>query len=371
MMGGCYDDAPSWIIALHRTPAILLQFPLPKRSKTGKSDSVSGVFVVPNQTLLSGSHARCVAINVDSSTAELHQFSSGHGDFPHVTKFTEQPSPPPGPPAAQRSWQQLLDRHHWLPFVLPYALFLLLSLLEPTAAPQSPQAEPQRAPWSVAADAEPTVGPGAAPAAAGSWRYPLVYSLRICLTAACVCMVWPIWRRAPWTLHFSVSVTVGVVGFLLWVMLCHAQIEQRVMTALGIEGWVSWGGRGAYDPYAAMGDTPVLMVAFLIVRLAGLALVVPLIEEFFLRGFVMRFVDAAQWWQLPLGTVSWKSAIAATLYGVLAHPTGEAVAAAVWFSLVTALYARTRSIWDCVLAHLVTNGLLGVYVLLWQDWSLW
>ena len=35
------------------------------------------------------------------------------------------------------------------------------------------------------------------------------------------------------------------------------------------------------------------------------------------------------------------------------------------------LYARTRNLWDCVAAHAITNGMLGVYIVLWQDWTLW
>jgi len=46
---------------------------------------------------------------------------------------------------------------------------------------------------------------------------------------------------------------------------------------------------------------------------------------------------------------------------VLSHP-GEVFAAVAWFSLVTWLMVRTRNIWDCVVAHAVTNLLLGVYV---------
>ena len=44
---------------------------------------------------------------------------------------------------------------------------------------------------------------------------------------------------------------------------------------------------------------------------------------------------------------------------ILMHPQ-EAVAALVWFSAVTWLMTRTCSIWDCILAHAVTN-LLGFH----------
>ena len=51
------------------------------------------------------------------------------------------------------------------------------------------------------------------------------------------------------------------------------------------------------------------------------------------------------------------------------HPQ-EAVATFVWFSAVTWLMIRTRSIGDCILAHAVTNLLLGIYVISTGNWWL-
>ena len=51
------------------------------------------------------------------------------------------------------------------------------------------------------------------------------------------------------------------------------------------------------------------------------------------------------------------------------HP-GELLAAFVWFSMVTWLMVRTRNIWDCVVAHAVTNLLLGIYVVTTGNWQL-
>ena len=94
---------------------------------------------------------------------------------------------------------------------------------------------------------------------------------------------------------------------------------------------------------------------------SGLAIVVPVIEEFFLRGFAMRFVMEKDWWKVPFGTVNRLAIVVGTVLPMLIAP-GELLAAAVWFSLVTWLMLRTKNIWDCVVAHAVTNLLLGVYV---------
>jgi membrane protease YdiL (CAAX protease family) len=38
--------------------------------------------------------------------------------------------------------------------------------------------------------------------------------------------------------------------------------------------------------------------------------------------------------------------------------------------MVTWLMVKTRNIWDCVVAHAVTNLLLGVYVVATGQWQL-
>ena len=70
---------------------------------------------------------------------------------------------------------------------------------------------------------------------------------------------------------------------------------------------------------------------------------------------------------VPFGTLTPVAIAAGTLLPMLLHP-GEMFAAAVWFSLVTWLMYKTKNIWDCVVAHAVTNLLLGVWVVTTGDW---
>ena len=54
---------------------------------------------------------------------------------------------------------------------------------------------------------------------------------------------------------------------------------------------------------------------------------------------------------------------------MLMHPA-ELLPAAVWFSLVSWLMVKTRSLWGCIIAHATTNLLIGCYVLASGDWTL-
>jgi hypothetical protein len=260
----------------------------------------------------------------------------------------------------------LLARYRWLIFVLPLAVFMLLGSLEP--APPSSRAN---AADTVAESDQETEDQGDE---AESWigvgyrHYPYLYSLRIAITVVAVWFVLPGYLQFPLRVS-PLSIGVGVVGIVIWVGLCHFDLESKVLPLLGL-GLGSVGERVAFDPLQQLGGRPVLLAAFLFVRFIGLAAVVPLIEEFFLRGFLMRFVMDQQWWNVPFGQTTTLAIIVGTGYGVLSHPA-ELLAAAAWFSLVTWLMIRTRNIWDCVVAHAVTNLLLGVYVLVSRDWSLW
>ncbi|MCX7425833.1 MAG: CAAX prenyl protease-related protein [Planctomycetia bacterium] len=239
----------------------------------------------------------------------------------------------------------LLDRHPWLVFLLPFVVYMLVGSLEPT--PDKPGG----------AD----VGLAIAYA-----DYPWVYTAKIVLTLAAMACVLPGYRQFPPRVSL-LGILVGVVGVVVWVGAC--KLERHVLGPLGLDRLIDLGVRPGYNPLAELAGNPLAAWGFLAVRLFGLAVIVPVIEEFFLRGFLMRFFVERDWWKVPFGTVTTTAVIVGTVAPMLMHP-GELVAAALWFSMVTWLMMRTRSIWDCVAAHAVTNLLLGVYVVLRSDWQL-
>ena len=109
---------------------------------------------------------------------------------------------------------------------------------------------------------------------------------------------------------------------------------------------------------------------FFAFRFALLVLVVPIAEELFLRGFLIRVIDSDDWAEQPLDQIGKAGLIAGTVYGVVTHPS-EFVAAALWFSLITVLMVRTGRFWNCVLAHAITNLILGLYLCYTHHWQLW
>lgn len=229
-------------------------------------------------------------------------------------------------------------RRPWEACVWPLVVFLAVGALEPSAA-----------------------GGGLAGMLGIPFTaYPLVYAAKLAATLLAVGRAWrPIrgWLGRPtWW-----PPLVGVALVVPWIVL--AAFERGA--GLGFAA----PQRAAFDPFAAFGAASATARGFLVLRGIGLVLVVPLVEELFLRGFLMRYVVDEEFWRVPFGTLTAAAAAACAAYAALTHPA-EAVAAVVWFSTVSGIAMATRRPIDCVLAHAGTNLALGAYVLATGAWWL-
>jgi CAAX prenyl protease-like protein len=240
----------------------------------------------------------------------------------------------------------------WLVCLLPFAVYLLIQSIEPSPPP-SDGSEATK-PWH-GLDI-------------GYEHYPIIYTIKLIATAAAMVFVWPGYRQYTRRLTW-LAVAIGIAGVVLWIVLSQLQLFFTKDTI--VEKWIKWlgGARAGFDPLERLRDQPALAYGFLAVRFIGLVVIVPIIEEFFWRGFLMRFVQAEKWWEVPFGTVTPLAVAVGTVFPTLMHPQ-ELVAALIWFSAVTWLMTRTRSIWDCILAHAITNLLLGLYVVNSGEWWL-
>ena len=242
----------------------------------------------------------------------------------------------------------LLERQRWLVFLLPFLVFMLIGALEPTPDEPGGKALGLAIPYAF---------------------YPWLYTIKIALTLAAVVFVLPGYREFPLRVTL-LGILVGAVGGPLWIVLCNLDFEHTYLLPLlekaGLGWFIGSGVRAAFNPFEQLADQPAW--AFLAVRFLGLVAVVPLIEELFLRGFLMRFVVEREWWNVPFGKVNNLAIALGTIVPMMSHP--ELLAAAVWFSMITWLMLRTRNLWDCVAAHALTNLILGLYVVWAGAWKL-
>ncbi len=149
------------------------------------------------------------------------------------------------------------------------------------------------------------------------------------------------------------AIVVGVVVFKLWVVL--------------IEPWMLLGQPTAsFRPVDADGQ---LQWGLIAVRWVGAALLVPVMEELFWRSFLMRWIDNPNFEKVDPAEVSPKAIVLSTLVFMLAHTQWlGAIVAGLAYAL---LYRYTRSLWAAIAAHAVTNGVLGVWVVLMGNWQFW
>jgi CAAX prenyl protease-like protein len=212
----------------------------------------------------------------------------------------------------------LVDRYPWLPFVAPFALFVGITGLQPLVA------------------------------GGVAWLYPL----KTVLTGT-VIVALAHWLDAPGKPFLFTALCVGTAVLVVWVL------SDGLYPLLD--------PRPAFDPYREL--TRSQAYAWIAFRLVGAAVVVPIVEEFFWRGFLIRWLVHPEFRSVRMGTFTWYSFAATSVLFAVEHDRWLAgLIAGVAFNL---LYYRTRSLKACILAHGVTNLGLGIYVLAANQWRFW
>lgn len=115
---------------------------------------------------------------------------------------------------------------------------------------------------------------------------------------------------------------------------------------------------------------PSLYWTILLLRFLRLVIVVPLVEEIFWRGFLLRYLINENFIAVSFGTFSWLSFAVVTLAFGFSHLVADwpAFIAGALYNLVA---YRTKSLQACVLAHSLTNFALGCWVVATRQWGFW
>lgn len=215
------------------------------------------------------------------------------------------------------------------PRIVPFALFIALLAAEPYLAEL----------------VEPTLDP--------RW----LYAVRSGLTALVLLALWSRYvelrqSAGPGPSGWLLGVAAGAAVFLLWITLDFAPLvmgEAETPFDPRIDGRVHSG--------------------FALTRLAGAALVVPIMEELFWRSFLMRWMERPRFLEVAPGDVGWKPLLITSAIFAVEHR--------LWFAGLLAgliygeLYRRTGSLRVVIGAHALTNAALGLYVLGTGSWGFW
>jgi len=188
-------------------------------------------------------------------------------------------------------------------------------------------------------------------------HYVWVYFAKIAIVVAALVWARPTWRDIRWQPGtIPLAVVLGFVLFLMWIA-----IEETLQ-------YPHLGARTGFDPFAQISDAG-LRTAFIGIRLFGLVLLVPFMEELFWRSFLIRYASQSQYQSLPIGTFTLTGA--AITCGLFAIAHTEWIPAFLFAAALAGLLYWTKSVFACFVTHLVTNLSLGIYVLTQQKWIYW
>ena len=205
-----------------------------------------------------------------------------------------------------------------------------------------------------------------------TWMLPLghdarwLYGVRILVVASFLAWFWrdyselsandlPTQSRLS-TSGYLLSIAVGLLVFVLWI---------APYPAWAIMGEAQHGV--GFNPLNADGKTIDTLLA--ITRITGAALIVPLMEELFWRSFFMRWLQDQDFLKVNPAYIGHFAFFASAALFAVEH--------SLWLAGLIAgfaygwLYKSQRNLWSPIIAHAVTNGLLGLWVLYTAHWDYW
>ncbi|MFN0314079.1 MAG: CAAX prenyl protease-related protein [Burkholderiales bacterium] len=186
----------------------------------------------------------------------------------------------------------------------------------------------------------------------GRW----LYAVKIAIVAGALLYFWRGYEEIA-TPHLSareagIALATGAVVFVIWINLNGP--------------WVTLGQPKGYDPRGADESILWLMAC---TRMLGAAVIVPVMEELFWRSFVMRWIERQDFLKANPHVLGAKALwVSSALFAVEHHQWAAGLIAGLAYGW---LYMRSGNLWVPILAHGVTNLMLGAWVLHSGQWYFW
>jgi exosortase E/protease (VPEID-CTERM system) len=189
-------------------------------------------------------------------------------------------------------------------------------------------------------------------AGAASAGFEWLYPVRIVAAAVALWYFRNTYRQLDWRVGWS-ALAAGAAVFLLWI---------------GLDRLLGMPSSGIPPPLAQA--APSARSAWILLRIIGAVVTVPIAEELAFRGFLLRRLVSADFESVAFRTFQWLPfVISSVVFGAL-H--GERWLAGTLAGMVYALVlCRKGRMGEAVIAHASTNALLAAWVLSTGQWQLW
>lgn len=185
-----------------------------------------------------------------------------------------------------------------------------------------------------------------------SGNFEWLYPIRVLSTVAALGYFIGAYRALDWRTGWT-SVGLGVGAFATWI---------------GLE-WLISDGVPMAMPLALAEADGGARLAWLVVRIFGAVITVPIAEELAFRGYLLRRFASPEFERITRHTATWMAVVLSSLaFGILHGDRW--VGASVVGVIYAVAYLRRGSIGDAVAAHATTNALIAVWVFGGGDWRL-
>lgn len=223
----------------------------------------------------------------------------------------------------------MVNQNNILPRVLPFAIYILFLALSDYLSPLS----------NILSLGSLTIDT--------KW----LYTLRVVLVLSVLLFFFRSYSElkvVPAAKTFLVAILAGLLVFMAWIL-----------------PYPAWAGVNNHAQLSSAGQDAVWMAS----RLIGAAIIVPVMEELFWRSLVMRWIDDKNFLNFSPSNVSVLALMISS--GVFASAHQLWLAGLFAGIIYGALYIKYKNLWVPIVAHAVTNGVLGVWVMCTGNWQYW
>jgi CAAX prenyl protease-like protein len=155
----------------------------------------------------------------------------------------------------------------------------------------------------------------------------------------------------------------GALVFAVWVGL------DPLLQSVGLSYPKLMSGGQPWNPHVQFGAGSLLAWMFIGLRILGSALIVPPLEEVFFRSWLYRYIAKPDFEGVPLGKFLWLPFVVSSVIFGLEHREWLAgILAGVTYA---GLVCWKKRLGDAIVAHGVTNLLLGIWVVARNEWQYW
>ena len=172
----------------------------------------------------------------------------------------------------------------------------------------------------------------------------LWYVIKLIAMLAALAFFLPLYATINWRFDFSAAIVGGAIG-VIWIATAAAHNGGNDSLATALEALPAG-----------------LLATWILTRMLGTIIAVPMVEELFFRGYILERLDNGR---LLMRIVA--LAVSTGLFSVFHERWILAGIAGLAYGLV---YLRHRQLSDCISAHATSNLVIAFYALIVSDWSL-